>query len=174
MSSIKLKDLIFGTEEIRKIADLLNGIIVDFNPEEFYNKIVYDSYSQLELMERKEKITSALSFYLLDFPHSIDQIVEISNFIRDKLGDKEHFQFIFIIYYVERFGKDYINEVLEIIPEITKLFSAEFCIRQFIEIDPILVYNKMLEFAKNPSGNPHPLGLGRPSDFNQLSNSQPE
>lgn len=149
MENKTLKEICFGEIEIQKIAKILSSSIKNLNEAEFYQKVTSGNYKSLELMERKEKLTEVLESYLPDFPLSKNILVEISRDVRKILGDKEHFQFIFIPYYLEKNAINYIDDVLEILPEITKLFSAEFCIRPFIQQNPTLIYQEVRKYTKH-------------------------
>ncbi len=136
-----LKDVLFNLPKVQKIASEIQAVYVDFDQEAFEVEVVR-LFPQLELKERINHIRDTLAKYLPDdykeamsillsaLPQALDPSKEDDDF-----GD-----FIYAPYgaYVASFGCN--NEDLEFsllaLRGITKRFSVEFVIRDFINAFP--------------------------------------
>ena len=150
IKTFSLKDELFNTTKVEKIAQEIKAVYSSFEGEAFSDEVLA-LFRELELKERMYHIRDMLKKYLPDdykdatnillkaLPHELD-----STKVDDDFGD-----FIYAPYseYVVAYGccDEYLDFSLKALREMTKRFSVEFTIRDFINSYP----NETLEMLKH-------------------------
>jgi len=136
-----LKDGLFNREKVNKIAHEIRQVYSLFDRDLFINDVVV-RFPQLELKERIYHICDTLGVYLPnDYIEAVSILLEA---LPPKLDpakyDDDFGDFIYAPYaeFVTAFGctKEHLNFSLQALREITKRFSVEFAIRDFINHHP--------------------------------------
>ena len=144
-----LKDELFNQNKVHKIAKEIKEVYSSFKQEEFEEKVL-QKFSKLELKERMYHIRDMLSLHL---PPSYEEAVNIllkalpeeldTNKYDDDFGD-----FVYASYaeFVTSYGckHEMLTFSLQALKEMTRRFSVEFAIRDFINNFPEETF-KMLE-----------------------------
>lgn len=145
----------FGTDIPVKIAGMISAVYVHFPTEKFVQDALTD-YGELNLFQRGKKIAEALHLHLpTDFPGAAEILV--ASFGR-KLVVTEEFgmsPFLYLPYstFVAEYGIGHFEESMRLQYELTQRFTAEFCIRPFLERYPEATLARLILWAKDP--NPH-------------------
>ena len=149
-----LKDELFNPDKVQKIASEIQVVYADFAQEAFAAEVI-SLFPELELKERIDHIRDMLAKYLPD------DYREATGILLDALpaeldGDEEDNDFGDFIYapygaYVTAFGSDKkdLDFSLLALREITKRFSVEFSIRDFINAFPKETFEMLKECASS-------------------------
>ena len=138
---ILLKDTLFNTLKVRKIALEIKAVYPEFESNAF-EKEVCELFPELELKARIYHIRDMLSKYL---PKEYESAVEIllrslPQELDSTKSDDDFGDFIYAPYseFVTLHGcsKEHLKFSLEALRELTKRFSVEFSIRDFINTYP--------------------------------------
>jgi len=136
-----LKDQLFNEVSVRKLSDEIHQVSSMFEKEAFYTEVL-SAFPELALKERmyhiRDMLTKylpqtyeeALSVILQALPEPLDTLKEdddFGNFIYAPYGE-------FVVYH--GCNVKYLNISLQALREITKRFSVEFAIRDFINDYP--------------------------------------
>jgi 3-methyladenine DNA glycosylase AlkC/uncharacterized protein YozE (UPF0346 family) len=136
-----LKDQLFNEISVRKLSDEIHQVSSMFEKEAFYTEVL-SAFPELALKERmyhiRDMLTKylpqtyeeALSVILQALPEALDTLKEdddFGNFIYAPYGE-------FVVYH--GCNVKYLNISLQALREITKRFSVEFAIRDFINDYP--------------------------------------
>jgi len=141
MEKFSLKDQLFNLEKVEKISHEIYTVFPAFQEDVFTQEVV-GAFAQLELKERITHICNTLHRYL---PSQYDEAIDIlllalppeldSSKEDDDFGD-----FIYAPYgeFVQRYGCNEKNLSLSLraLREVTKRFSVEYAIRDFINTYP--------------------------------------
>ena len=150
-AKVLLKDELFNRDTVTVLSHAIKSVYNGLNEESFIYDIV-SKFSNFELKERVHWISIIMKKYLPDsYTESVNILLES---IRET--DLEG-MFAFSSYpdFVSTYGCElkYLDLSLEMLGEFTKMFSAEFAIRFFINEFPEVTYKKMYEWSK--SSNVH-------------------
>ena len=149
-----LKDELFNPAKVRKISSEIKAAYVDFEQEAFEAEVV-SLFPELELKERINHIRDMLAKYLPDdYKETMSILLDALPPELDSAKEDEDFgDFIYAPYgaYVAAFGcnKENLDFSLLALREITKRFSVEFVIRDFINTFP----KETLEMLKECSSS---------------------
>ena len=146
-----LKDELFNTAKVQKIAREIKAVYPDFDQKEFEFNIV-EQFPNLELKERMYHIRDMLAGYLpRDYKEAVDILLKaLPSELNTNKYDNDFGDFIYASYseYIATFGCN--REVLyfsfQALREITKRFSVEFAMRDFINTYPEETF-QMLELC---------------------------
>lgn len=136
-----LKDELFNPAKVQKIASEIQAVYADFAQEAFESEVA-SLFPQLELKERINHIRDMLAKYLPDDYR--EATIILLNALPSEL-DADHYDndfgdFIYAPYseYIAAFGcnRDNLSFSLQALREITKRFSVEYAIRDFINNYP--------------------------------------
>jgi len=138
---VLLKDTLFNPLKVRKIALEIKKVYPDFQDQRF-EKEVCEEFPKLELKARMYHIRDVLGKYL---PKEYESAVEIllrslPKELDATKSDDDFGDFIYAPYseFVSLYGcsEEYLLFSLETLRELTKRFSVEFAIRDFINLYP--------------------------------------
>lgn len=136
-----LKDELFNATTVHKIALEINAVYPLFD-QELFERDITAKFPQLELKERIIHIASVLKHYLPDEYHESIRIIldALPEPLDESKSDNDFGDFIYASYaeYIREWGCNdlYLKISLEALREITKRFSVEFAIRDFINHYP--------------------------------------
>jgi len=136
-----LKDELFNPEKVHQIASEIKAVYKAFEQEKF-EKEVTDKFSELELKERIAHIRDMFAKYLPnDYVEATTILLKVlPKELDPTLGDDDFGEFIYAPYsdFVATFGckEEYLKFSLQALREMTKRFSVEYAIRDFINAFP--------------------------------------
>jgi len=136
-----LKDELFNPAKVQKIASEIQAVYADFKQEKFKAEVA-SLFPQLKLKERINHIRDMLAKYLPDDYREATDI--LLNALPEELDtnkyDNDFGDFIYAPYsqYVAAFGcnREDLSFSLQALREMTKRFSVEYAIRDFINNYP--------------------------------------
>lgn len=152
---VLLKDILFSASKVHKIACEIKAVYGEFDHEAFESAVL-SRFGELELKERIYHIRDMLTLYL------VQDYVKASNILLDSLPeeldssktDNDFGDFIYAPYgeFVAYHGccVEHVDFSLGALREITKRFSVEYAIRDFINVFPNETL-KMLEVCAHSS-----------------------
>ena len=144
---VLLKNELFNKETVNVLSNAIKNVYEPLNEELFINDVIGE-FHNLELMDRIHWITETLTKHLPDsYIDSVNILYESLN----KINHEGMFAFSSYPDFVSRNGcnKENLELSLHMLGEFTKLFSAEFSIRFFINEFPETTYLKMVEWSKS-------------------------
>ncbi|NOR56075.1 MAG: DNA alkylation repair protein [Sulfurovum sp.] len=136
-----LKDQLFNQEKVEKIASEIHKVYAPFEKDSFSFEVL-DKFHQLELKERMYHIRDCLKKYLpSDYIEATTILLEaLPPELDPNKHDDDFGDFIYAPYseYVLTYGctQAYVAFSLKALREMTKRFSVEFAIRDFINLYP--------------------------------------
>ncbi len=149
-----LKDLLFNAEKVSKLAAEIEMVYPDFKRAAFEKKVV-SAFPKEELMERIANIRDTLHEFLpSDYKKAVTIILRAlppeldHEKVDDDFGD---FIYAPYSYFVAKYGcsKEYVDVSLKALEEITKRFSAEASLRDFINTFPEKTIKKAAGWTKS-------------------------
>lgn len=146
-AKVLLKDEFFNINTVSLLSNTLKRAYQPLKEEQFINDIV-SVFPMLELKERIHRITEMLYKYL---PDSYEESVLILSNSLKEIDFEGMFAFAAYPDFISSYGckEEYIDLSLDMLGEFTKIFSAEFAIRFFINEFPVKTYDKMLVWSKS-------------------------
>jgi len=139
-----LKDELFNIETVTKLGNCIKKVDSLFEIELFAQEAVKE-FDSLELKERMTRVREMLEKYLTGtYLENVGTILQSAKYI-----NAGAFVFGACLEYVEVNGcnDEYLIESLNALGELTKTFSAEFAIRDFINKYPKETLSKMIEWS---------------------------
>jgi len=136
-----LKDELFNPKKVHQIASEIKAVYRAFEQEKF-EKEVTDKFSELELKERIAHIRNMFAKYLpRDYVEATTILLNaLPKELDPTLSDDDFGEFIYAPYsdFVATFGckEEYLKFSLQALREVTKRFSVEYAIRDFINAFP--------------------------------------
>ena len=136
-----LKDELFNAGKVEKIASEIKEVYLAFKASQF-TKETLDTFPKLELKERIYHIRDMLHKYLpSDYQEAVNILLQaLPSELAPSKSDDDFGDFIYAPYseYVTAYGcsEEHLDFSLQALREITKRFSVEFAIRDFINIYP--------------------------------------
>lgn len=137
-----LKDLLFNETKVKRLAAEIKAAYPDFDSEGFCKKVVL-AFPKQELMERIAGIRDALHEFLpSDYKEAVAVILKALPAPLDETKSDDDFgEFIYApySYFVAKYGceKKYLTVSLKALEEITKRFSCEAALRDFLNAFPV-------------------------------------
>jgi 3-methyladenine DNA glycosylase AlkC len=109
------------------------------------NKVILQ-LNDLELRARVQLIANELKNYLdADFTKAIKQLVQIT-----RSQKMRSFELWPATEFIQLYGLDHIEESFEVMQELTPKFTAEFCVRPFINKHGVVIYKKLHKLKSHP------------------------
>lgn len=145
----------FGVEIPRTIARMISRVFPSFEHAAFINEAL-EGYEALDLMQRGKKIASTLRRYLPDsYPEAVGILLHS---LGPKLQDTQAqgmspFLYLPHVSFVAEYGLDFFEVSMTAQYELTQRFTAEFCIRPYLEQHTVATLARLKEWANDPS--PH-------------------
>jgi len=136
-----LKDALYNPEKVQKIATEIKVVYPDFQEEAFEEEVL-DLFPDLELKERMYHIRDMLGKYLpRDYREATNILLEaLPEALDNTKSDDDFGDFIYAPYgeFVSLHGccTEHLDFSLQALREISKRFSVEFAIRDFINAFP--------------------------------------
>lgn len=136
-----LKDELFNAKRVHKIASEIKAVYPLFEQERFESD-VNAGFPQLELKERMVHIAQMLKRYLpVEYPEAVGVILDaLPEPLDENKSDNDFGDFIYASYaeYIREQGCNdiYLQISIDALREITKRFSVEYAIRDFINHYP--------------------------------------
>jgi len=136
-----LKDELFNPQKVHQIASEIKAVYAGFQHEKF-EKEVTEKFPDLELKERIAHIRDMLAHYLpSDYVEATNILLKaLPKELDPTLSDDDFGEFIYAPYsdFVATFGctQEHLNFSLGALREMTKRFSVEYAIRDFINEFP--------------------------------------
>jgi 3-methyladenine DNA glycosylase AlkC len=125
-------------------------------PSAIFLEQVGEDWERLELMGRGERIATGLwACARLPYPRLLEILVEElgPELERTEGNGMAPFRHLPLSFLVARHGLDHLEESLEAMHALTRRFTAEFCIRPYLERHREAVLARLGEWARDPS--PH-------------------
>lgn len=141
-----------GKEAAERIAQTLTAIDPGFRRKEFIRQVVA-GIEPLELKERLHHFIDILSRFLpADFNEAAEILAQVPpHWLRGKPGNTLHsFAAWPLIDYIPRHGMEMPERSLDLLHDLTKLFSAEFAIRPFLKGHFTATHQRMLVWCDDP------------------------
>ncbi|HHC11373.1 MAG TPA: hypothetical protein ENK79_01910 [Campylobacterales bacterium] len=136
-----LKDELFNPKKVHQIASEIKSVYATFEQGKFEKEVV-DKFPELELKERIIHIRNMFAKYLpSDYIEAITILLKaLPKELDPTLNDNDFGEFIYAPYsdFVATFGccKEHLEFSLQALLEMTKRFSVEYAIRDFINVFP--------------------------------------
>ncbi len=143
----------FGPDVPGRIADMIVPIYPDFDRQSFVTKAL-DGYEALELTPRARHIAAALAEFL---PEDRERALGI---LVDSLGPEaedseltgmETFVYMPHVYFIADHGIDHFEAAMQAQYEITKRFTAEFSLREYLDRYPRPTLDRLMEWTRDPN-----------------------
>lgn len=149
-----LKDVLFNHEKIIYLASIIKNVYWEFQSENFIHE-TFVKFPQLELKQRILHITDMLYKYLpQDYVSAVNVLLKsLPAELDSTKSDGDFWDFIFAPYgeFISQYWceEKYLNFSLQNLETITKRFSMEFALRDFLKKFP----QETLKFAQKWSKN---------------------
>lgn len=141
----------YNAHFFEQLCPLIKEVIPDFRERSFVHRVFDKTWPDLELKQRTRQVTKALREYLpSQYPKAVEVVVSICQRLQEKKTGLPSYPFIFLPDYVELYGLNHFDVSMLAIEESTKLVSAEFAIRPFIEKYPEETMAVMLKWSTHP------------------------
>jgi 3-methyladenine DNA glycosylase AlkC len=136
MSETALLKNIFSPTLVSIMARNLKIVYPEFRQTNFENRILLD-LDTLELKQRAQLMSESLFEFLPnDYPKACSILkgsLSLSSEDRKEIGKYPEFYFMPFAEFIAAYGLDHFETSTSLMYELTKVFTAEFCIRPFIE-----------------------------------------
>ncbi len=149
-----LKDRLFNRAKVEKLASEIAHVYDEFDKVEFIENVIRE-FPNLELKGRIHHITEMLRVHLPEDYREAIQIIRraLPAELDNTLTDGDYGDFIYAPYgeYVAKYGLDkkHLTESLAMLSEITRRFSAEYAIRDFINSHEDEVYSRLRDWSQS-------------------------
>jgi 3-methyladenine DNA glycosylase AlkC len=141
----------YNAQFFEHLCPIIKEAVPNFGERTFVYQIFDKSWPELELKQRTRQVTKAFGASLpSDYAEAVEVMLRICRLLQTKKGTLPTYPFIFLPDYIEQFGLDHFDLSMRAIEESTKLVSAEFAIRRFIEKYPTKTMEVMLKWSKHP------------------------
>lgn len=141
----------YNAEFFERLCPIIKEAVPDFGERRFVYSVFDTTWADLELKQRTRQVTKALGACLSsEYPKAIETVVYICRLLQNRKVTLPTYPLIFLPDYIEQYGLDHFELSMQAIEESTKLVSAEFAIRPFIEKYPNETMKMMLNWSKHP------------------------
>jgi 3-methyladenine DNA glycosylase AlkC len=141
----------YNPQFFERLCPVIKEAVPDFGERRFVYNVFDTTWADLELKQRTRQVTKALGACLpSEYPKAIEAVVYICRLLQNRKGSLPRYPLIFLPDYIEQYGMDHFELSMQAIEESTKLVSAEFAIRPFIEKYPAETMAMMLKWSKHP------------------------
>lgn len=152
MSEQKLMKDQLGEQAVNRISQVLTLCLTDFPAQQFINQALV-GLEKLELKQRVEHLIVVLADYLpADFADAADVLLAVKQHWPDGTTSRESwggFTAWPLIDYVAVFGLNHPEIALNVLKNLTSLFSAEFAIRPFIAQHADLTHAFLMKWTRD-------------------------
>ena len=141
----------YNSQFFERLCPVIKEAVPDFGERRFVYSVFDTTWADLELKQRTRQVTKALGKCLpSEYPKAIEAVVYICRLLQNRKHTLPTYPLIFLPDYIEQYGLDHFELSMQAIEESTKLVSAEFAIRPFIEKYPVETMKMMLKWSKHP------------------------
>tara|TARA_R110002049_G_scaffold31896_4_gene107135 strand:+ start:1705 stop:2826 length:1122 start_codon:yes stop_codon:yes gene_type:complete len=151
MSEQKLMKDMLGKQAISEISQALAMCLTDF-PQQQFIKQALAGLEYLELKQRVDHLITVLADYLpADFSEAAEVLISVKYHwkTQSQAEETESFAAWPLIDYVAVYGLNHPETALNVLKNLTSLFSAEFAIRAFIVKHFDITYLHLLRWASD-------------------------
>ncbi|MDQ5957480.1 MAG: hypothetical protein QG614_455 [Patescibacteria group bacterium] len=154
MQKVLLKDQLFNEGKIKIMAEQIEAVHGGFKSKLFVKEVV-EQFEYLELKQRVTHVAECLNRHLTeDYESSVSILIKsLPKENNEEILDGEFGDFIYASYseYVVNYGakKKHLQTSLQALEDITKRFSSEYAIRDFINEFEEDVLSKLLSWSKD-------------------------
>lgn len=141
----------YGEHIPRRIAAQISHVDASFNAEEFVADALKGYYS-LDLMARGRHIAEVLHQYLpADYEEAIQLLVASmgTRLERDEGNSMAPFLYLPHSFYIARYGLQHFEASMQAQYQLTQRFTAEFCIRPFLEQHTEATLERLHDWAED-------------------------
>ncbi len=145
----------FGMDIPAKIAGMISAVYGKFSTEQFVRDVLH-GYDELNLFQRGKKIADTLSLHLpTDFSKAAEILIASFGQKLEQTEGSGMSPFLYLPYstFVAEYGIGHFEQSMRLQYELTQRFTAEFCIRPFLERYPEATLARFAVWANDPS--PH-------------------
>ncbi len=140
----------YNPQFFETLCPVIKEAVPDFGERRFVYAVFDKTWPDLELKQRTRQVTKAFGACLpSDYPKAIEQVLYLCRLLQEKPENQSRYPFIFLPDYIEQYGLNHFELSMRAIEESTKLVSAEFAIRPFLEKYPVQTLEMMLKWSKN-------------------------
>ena len=140
----------YNPQFFETLCPVIKEVVPDFRERQFVHAVFDRTWPDLELKQRTRHVTKAFGACLpSDYSKAIEQVLYICRLLQEKEKAQPRYPYIFLPDYIEQYGLNYFELSMRAIEESTKLVSAEFAIRPFIEKYPSQSLAMMLRWSKH-------------------------
>ncbi|MBM7632892.1 DNA alkylation repair protein [Geomicrobium sediminis] len=133
----------FNQEYLRTVGLKVQSVHQDFHIDAFAEDVQREPWTDLEMMNRIDKITETLRMHL---PADYEEAVTILAEAADAKGASGY---MFFPHFVAKYGIDHWETSMIMLRRFTPHASSEFAVRPFIEKDPSEMVKVMKEWASS-------------------------
>ncbi|MDO7598143.1 MAG: DNA alkylation repair protein [Pseudomonadota bacterium] len=155
MSEQKLMKDMLGEQAISQISQALAMCLTDFPQQQFIKQALV-GLNELELKQRVDHLIVVLADYLpADFADAADVLISVKHHLPELSSANSwgHFTAWPLVDYVSLYGLNQPEIALNVLKNLTPLFSAEFAIRPFITQHFVLTHQHLLMWARDSDEN---------------------
>ncbi len=147
-ANYSLKDQLFNRESITELSTSITKVYGSFDGEKFIQQCL-SGFDTRELKERMSFVRECLEDYL---PDDYIEATEVMLKACEATSETGQFPYGAFCDYIEINGcnGELLDHSLNMLGEYTKVLSAEFAIRAFINAFPEATFQKMMLWAKSP------------------------
>jgi 3-methyladenine DNA glycosylase AlkC len=145
----------FGPAIPRTIGRMIAAVFPAFDEKAFVKRAL-KGYDALELMARGRKIAEALRQHLpADYPRAAEMLIASLDQRPVKTAGQSMTSFLFLphVLFVAEYGLDHFDVSMRAQHALTKLFTAEFSIRRYLERHQAATLARLKEWAADPSAD---------------------
>ena len=140
----------YNPQFFETLCPIIKEAVPDFGERRFVYAVFDKEWPDLELKQRTRQVTRAFGACLpSDYPKAIEHVLSICRLVQEIEITQSRYPYIFLPDFIEQYGLNYFELSMRAIEESTKLVSAEFAIRPFIEKYPLQTLERMLRWSKN-------------------------
>ena len=140
----------YNPKFFERLTVVLDQTVPSFDERRFVYRVFDRTWADLELKQRTRQITLALhDFMPKEFTHAAEIVTDISKALRSRGEKEQSYPYIFLPDYIELYGLENFDESMKAIEEVTKLVSAEFAIRSFIQRYPDAAMKQLILWSKH-------------------------
>ncbi|MBI4000397.1 MAG: DNA alkylation repair protein [Nitrospira defluvii] len=145
----------FGAAVPRTIGRMIAAVSPAFDEKAFVRSALKD-YDALELMPRGRKIAQALRHYLPnDYAKAVEILIASLDQRPERTAGQGMASFLFLphVLFVAEYGLEHFEVSMRAQYVLTKLFTAEFSIRRYLERHQAATLARLKEWATDPSAD---------------------
>lgn len=146
----ELLKYMYNPEFFERLTGVLSDTIPQFDERRFIFRIFDRTWPDLELKQRTRQVTLALHEFMPgEFSNAAKILVAVSTNLRNRNERLQSYPLIFLPDYIELYGLENFKDSMAAIEEVTKLVSAEFAIRPFIQKYPVAAIKQLMLWSRH-------------------------